>query len=85
MIPLPFSLLPSGVEQHYMGAGAYLQSHPFSRRVTSLPFPSSTPLVIQLNATASAVKASFPSCFIFYNEGGAPLYEGRNINHYSAP
>lgn len=39
----------------------------------------------QLNASAAAVKESFPSCFIFYNEGGAPLYEGRNINHFPAP
>lgn len=36
----------------------------------------------QLNASAAAVKDYFPSCFIFYNEGGAPLYEGRNINHF---
>ena len=39
----------------------------------------------QLNATAAAVKASFPDCFVFYNEGGAPLYASRNINHFHAP
>jgi hypothetical protein len=58
-----------GVEQHLVGAG------------TSLPHPCS----FQLNASSAAVKAAFPSCFIFYNEGGAPLYEGRNINHFPAP
>eukprot|EP00656_Telonema_subtile_P019946 TRINITY_DN21139_c0_g1_i1.p1 TRINITY_DN21139_c0_g1~~TRINITY_DN21139_c0_g1_i1.p1 ORF type:complete len:271 (+),score=51.57 TRINITY_DN21139_c0_g1_i1:181-993(+) len=36
----------------------------------------------QLNATAAAVKNSFPSCFLWYNEGGAPLYALKNKNHF---
>ena len=36
----------------------------------------------QLNETSALVKATFPNCFVFYNEGGAPLYGDHNVNHY---
>jgi hypothetical protein len=36
----------------------------------------------QLNLSSSIVKQSFPSCWIFYNEGGAPLWGSYNMNHF---
>jgi len=39
----------------------------------------------QLNRTASLVKQTFPSCFLYYNEGGSPLYGGSNINGFHEP
>ena len=34
-----------------------------------------------LNATASMVKNDCPEPWIFYNEGGAPLWGNYNVNH----
>ena len=34
-----------------------------------------------LNATAALVKADCPEPWLFYNEGGAPLWGNYNINH----
>ena len=36
----------------------------------------------QLNETSFAVKTAFPDCYVWYNEGGAPLWGSHNINHY---
>ena len=38
-----------------------------------------------LNATALLVKSSFPSAFLYYNEGGAPLWGNYNVNHQKLP
>ena len=38
-----------------------------------------------LNMTAALVKATFPTCFVYYNEGGAPLYAQRNVNGFHSP
>jgi hypothetical protein len=38
-----------------------------------------------LNRTAAMVKGTFPQCFLYYNEGGAPLYALRNINGFRTP
>jgi hypothetical protein len=36
---------------------------------------------VDLNATASIVKSAFPDRFVYYNEGGAPLWGNHNVNH----
>ena len=36
----------------------------------------------RLNSTAALVKAAFPDAFVFYNEGGDPLYGRSNMNGY---
>jgi hypothetical protein len=34
-----------------------------------------------LNSTALLVKSTFPSAFLYYNEGGAPLWGNYDVNH----
>ena len=36
---------------------------------------------VDLNSTAASIKALCPEPFLFYNEGGAPLWGNYNINH----
>ena len=36
---------------------------------------------INLNTTANQVKKDCPDAFLFYNEGGAPLWGSYNVNH----
>jgi hypothetical protein len=60
----------------------YLRLHTF-HSPPSLAHPLLTPftLILLCAATAALVKRDCPDAFLYYNEGGAPLWGNYNVNH----